>query len=289
VLGKLDDLWLKVERVVVVAGFLAMSAVVFADVLHRVFADTAWQSPGRLVLVWGLLFGVIVGGARTASTALPRPAPEGAPPPTPVSAQASAAAPAAAELNATASPAEPPRLTPMSFGRAAAIGAGGTAGVALVAYGFVWLFPSGVIWAQKLALVLMLWVAFFGASIATRDNRHLKIDAAERLFKGPVKRYIGLLGNGVAALFCGALSVLAWRYCVDKYQLYVETEGAGGDFEGLPIPMFLAFAVLPISLAVMAARFVGHGVKSARGAPPPDTLHGISLPAGPPPEGERAS
>ncbi len=278
--GRIDRLWLKVEKFIVVAGFLLMSAVVFADVLHRVFADTAWQTPGKLVLVWGGLFLIAVGAVRTASAAVPRrkgqAAVQNAEPP--VSAQeGSAAAPAAAEAVAQA---EPPLAVPsISWGKALGYAAGGTALTALIAYGYVWLLPNGVIWAQKLALVLMLWVAFFGASIATRDGRHLKIDAAEKLFRGPVKKWVGLVGNLIAAAFCGALAVLAWRYCADKYALYVETDGAGGDFEGLPIPMFLAFGVLPLSLAVMSLRFIAHGVQSARGRlGGGDTLHGIALP-----------
>ena len=40
--------------------------------------------------------------------------------------------------------------------------------------------PRGVHWAQRLALFLLLWVAFIGASMATHDGAHLKIDAARK-------------------------------------------------------------------------------------------------------------
>jgi TRAP-type C4-dicarboxylate transport system permease small subunit len=140
--------------------------------------------------------------------------------------------------------------------------------MAAIVYGFVWLRPSGVIWSQTLALVLMLWVAFFGAGIATHEHKHLKVDAAERLFQGDARRWVGAVSHLVAALGTGALAVLAFGFCGYQYEIWQETGGAGGDFEGLPIPKFLAFAVLPLELGAMSLRFLGNAVAAARAETP---------------------
>jgi TRAP-type C4-dicarboxylate transport system permease small subunit len=223
VLRAVDELWFRLERLGVVAGFLVMSAVVFADVVHRVFSDAAWQTPSRLAVVAAVALLLAVGAVRSATGG----------------------------------------KTP--WARAALYASGVVILAAAVAFGFVRLWPSGLVWAQTLALVLMIWVAFLGASIATRQGRHLKVDAAERLFKGTAKRSVSATANALAALATLALGVLAVRFCQYHYGIYVETEGLGGDFEGLPIPRFIAYAVLPLSLFTMSLRFLGHAVNAAQG------------------------
>ncbi|MBI3181596.1 MAG: TRAP transporter large permease subunit [Myxococcales bacterium] len=243
-LRRLDKAWLKLERAGVVAGFLVMSAVVFADVFHRVSADRAWQTPLKLLAVglagWGLCWAAV----RTATKSA------------------------------------------MPHRKAAGLAALLLAGVALAAAAFVWLVPAGVIWAQTFALVLTIWVGFLGASIATAEGKHLKVDAAERLFKGAAKHWVGTAANLFGAGFSLALAVLAFSFCRYHYGVWQETEGAGGAFEGLPIPKFLAFAILPLALGTMTLRFFAAAYLRAHGEAPPEG--GESPAAAAPPAGERA-
>jgi TRAP-type C4-dicarboxylate transport system permease small subunit len=227
VLRRIDGLWLRVEKLGVVVGFLVMSAVVFADVVHRVFADSGWQTPARLLVVAVIAFGVAIAAVRSAADG---PA-------------------------------------PLSWPRTVLFAGAGIAALAVLVYGFVWLRPSGMIWSQTLALVLMIWVAFFGAGIATSENKHLKVDAAERLFHGDAKRWVGATSHVVAALGTGALCALALSFCRYQYAIWDETGGAGGDFEGLPFPKFVAFSVLPLELGVMSLRFLSNSFTAVRTAP----------------------
>jgi len=45
--------------------------------------------------------------------------------------------------------------------------------------------PGTMIWAQKLTLVMMIWVALLGASIATYDRSHLALEMGEKLWPKP--------------------------------------------------------------------------------------------------------
>jgi TRAP-type C4-dicarboxylate transport system permease small subunit len=226
VLRRVDDAWLRVERAGVVLGSVVMAAVVFADVVHRVFADRSWQTPLRLAVTGAIVAALCMAALRTATAGR------------------------------------------LGWPKAAGYGVALSLGLAALTWGFVWLVPAGVIWAQTLALVLMLWVGFLGASIATRQNKHLKVDAAERLFRGRAQRAVGAASNAIAALATLALGILAVNFCRYNYEVWVETEGAGGDFEGLPIPKFLAFAVLPLTFFTMTARFVAQAWLKAHGAAP---------------------
>ncbi len=45
------------------------------------------------------------------------------------------------------------------------------------------LFDSGFVWIDPLLRVLVLWLGLIGATVATRNNRHIRIDLLTRFFK----------------------------------------------------------------------------------------------------------
>lgn len=241
-LGKINAVWLKVEKAGVVAGFLVMSGVVFADVFHResaeIIAGIQWKEPVGEELA-GLDAEVLEDqrsrhrSAKRTATVLPivfwglgwmaiR----------------------------TATRDRVPHLRAAGYAVAVPVVVCGGA------WAFVKVVPNGVIWAQTLALVLTIWVGFLGGSIATAEQMHLKVDAAEKLFGGATKRRVGVTADVVAALFTGFLGALSVVFCQTKYALWSETSGAAGNFPGLPIPQWVGFAVLPLTLLVTSARFL---------------------------------
>lgn len=169
----------------------------------------------------------------------------------------------------------------MPHAKAAGVGAAITAGVLVGSFVFVRILPNGLIWAQTLALVLTIWVGFLGASLATKELKHLKVDAAERLFQGEARRWVSFTSDLVAGLFSGALAALALMYCEYNYQDWAESGGAAGMFEALPVPKFLAFGILPVTFATMSLRFLALAVQRARGVDPHPPPSPVSEEAGP--------
>lgn len=134
--------------------------------------------------------------------------------------------------------------------------------------GYSWecgMFPAGIIWSQSMALVLTAWVGFLGASMATSDNRQLKVEAALRYYPEGVRRFIGLLSNVLTAVFCLFLAYMATKLILDLRDDYWQSDGLGGIFTGTSVPQYVGFAVLPIGYTLMALRFIGNGVLSFRG------------------------
>jgi len=41
-------------------------------------------------------------------------------------------------------------------------------------------FDTGLLWAEPFLRILVLWVAMLGGMVATREGRHIAIDAAAR-------------------------------------------------------------------------------------------------------------
>ena len=109
-------------------------------------------------------------------------------------------------------------------------------------------------WASPLSKQLVLWVALFGAGAATRDRKHITIDAVGQFL--PARRRLALRAftQLLAAIICG---VLVW---VSILFVLGEAEFAGDTLSpfGVPIPWLqsiipLGFVLLTIRLLLAAA------------------------------------
>lgn len=138
--------------------------------------------------------------------------------------------------------------------------------------------PNGLVWSQTLGLVLMLWVGVIGASMATREHRHLALDLGSKLWPQKLLPAVQGVGNVVTSLFCLALGVLAVVSVRDHLRDWNDTDGAGGVFPAMPIPKWLAFAGVPVGFGLMAVRFFAQALESFRGkVEEDDALHMLGL------------
>ena len=156
------------------------------------------------------------------------------------------------------------------------------AGVVVVCWAglrlFLFAIPNGLVWSQTLDLVLMLWVGVIGASMATREHRHLALDLGSKVWPKRLLPRVQGLGNLVTAGFCLALALLACVSLRDHFRDYADTEGAGGVFPALAIPKWIAFAGVPIGFFLMTARFFAQALESFRGkVEEDDALHMLGL------------
>lgn len=131
----------------------------------------------------------------------------------------------------------------------------------LLAVGQIFLrifFSIGFVWADELISLTVLWVAIVASVAAARSDRHLRIDALSNFVAVRYARYPRIIVDGFAAGMCLFLAWHAFRYI----QLLRDFE----DVVLSEVPAWIAFAVIPISFALMAYRFMlmaGKGVLSA--------------------------
>ncbi len=114
--------------------------------------------------------------------------------------------------------------------------------------------PEGYTWAQKLALFLLLWVAFIGASMATHDQRHLMVDAVRKAVPARFLPWFNALSWMTAAVFTAGFFYLSWIYL----QLRLGEDPTPGE-----IPDWLKVLSIPVSLALVTVRFAGQAIASA--------------------------
>lgn len=117
-----------------------------------------------------------------------------------------------------------------------------------------------------LSAVLLMYVAFIGASMATREGRHIRVDAVRKAIKGKGYHLYEAISLFVTILFTAFLFVMALRYL----DVLADT---GVNHEQSDLPQFVV--VLPITTAflLIVARFLvqlGRAVKAwLRGEPAP--------------------
>jgi TRAP-type C4-dicarboxylate transport system permease small subunit len=114
-------------------------------------------------------------------------------------------------------------------------------------------FETGFFRADELIKLLVLWLAMVGSIAATRDNRHIRIDALSHLLPDGAVTAIRLFVDVFAAIVCGVIAWQAWRYL----QLEIEFE----DTVLINVPAWLAHVIVPGAFALMSYQFAVAVVK----------------------------
>ncbi|RZU47586.1 TRAP-type C4-dicarboxylate transport system permease small subunit [Fluviicoccus keumensis] len=131
-------------------------------------------------------------------------------------------------------------------------------GLAVVQIGLRNLFDSGLLWADSLLRVLVLWIALMGAIVASREHQHISMDLITRFLSEKAARYVGSLTDMFAA---GVCFLLAWH----SYDfVIIERESASFTFPGAP--SWLCESIMPVAFAIMALRYLAHGGLAFAGA-----------------------
>jgi TRAP-type C4-dicarboxylate transport system permease small subunit len=99
---------------------------------------------------------------------------------------------------------------------------------------------------------MVLWIGFIGASLATREEKHINIDLFGRMLPGKGKRVVKLITHLFSAVVCLFLAKAAWVFVME------EREMATTLFNEIPAWYFQM--ILPVGFLLMALRFLIHMV-----------------------------
>ena len=117
-------------------------------------------------------------------------------------------------------------------------------------------FGSGLEWAEPVERMGVLWLALLGALGATRERRHIAIDAIPRLLPPKLHRAAWVLTQLATAGICATLAWTGWGML--EMERDAPTLFAAGVSSWVPMIAF------PIGFGLMALRFV----VAAFGQPP---------------------
>jgi TRAP-type C4-dicarboxylate transport system permease small subunit len=115
--------------------------------------------------------------------------------------------------------------------------------------------------ADHLLRLLVLWVAYLGAVSASREGKHIHVDAIARWLPGRAKAGVEALTD----LFTtGVCVVLAWQALRFMHSARESGEMAFGS-----LPVWVAELILPLAFTLIALRYVlrfMHHFQQARGS-----------------------
>ena len=138
--------------------------------------------------------------------------------------------------------------------------------------------PTQYAWVNDLSKMLIMYVGFLGASMASRDRKHIVLNFGRRLWPSRVKRHVEAFSLLVWLLF----DVLLFLLAAHLMQLQIE---AGSTLSILPVAEYNIVLPVVISFAIMAIRVGADLVRVLSGkepAPPaPDSAVVTSDPAAP--------
>lgn len=108
-------------------------------------------------------------------------------------------------------------------------------------------FGTGFVWADELVKLMVLWLAMVGSIAASRDNRHIRVDALSHILPDTAIKVTRIVVDLFAVIVCGVLAWHTYRYL----QLEIEFE----DTVLIDVPAWVAHLIVPLSFALLSYRF----------------------------------
>ena len=106
---------------------------------------------------------------------------------------------------------------------------------------------TGLDWGDSLVRNLVLWIGFIGATLATKEGKHINIDVVSRWLPSLGKNMVTLIIHLFSFFVCGGLTYGALKFIRNEVQM--------GNRTFLDIPAWVPELILPVTFILMTFRF----------------------------------
>ncbi len=113
-------------------------------------------------------------------------------------------------------------------------------------------FDFGIIWIDPLLRVLVLWTALIGATVASRENKHIRIDLISRFFSKKLHLIIQVFVGFFTATVCAIIAWFGAQWVLLDYQDKLTS------FSGLP--SWVLEIIIPLAFGLIAIRYLMHSI-----------------------------
>jgi len=93
----------------------------------------------------------------------------------------------------------------------------------------------------------VIWVGFIGASIATKEGKHIAIEIVSYWLPAQANRYVQSVSHLFSALVCGLLTWAALKF--------VQVEALMGGPAIFDLPSWAPQVIIPAAFGIMTLRF----------------------------------
>lgn len=109
-------------------------------------------------------------------------------------------------------------------------------------------FDSGIIWIDPILRVLVLWLGMIGATVATRKNKHIRIDLLSRYFDRNTHRLIQSIVGQVSTWTCLVVAWYGFKW------IHLDYMDGMTSFAG--IPAWMLEVIIPATFALIGLRYL---------------------------------
>ena len=109
-------------------------------------------------------------------------------------------------------------------------------------------FMGHLDWSEPFVRLLVLWLTFLGASLVTKENKHIKIDFLSSLLPSKLLA----VREFVLSLVCVLISGIMLKVSIDY--LKMEIEFGGTIF--FQLPSWIGEIIIPVGFALILFRFL---------------------------------
>lgn len=102
---------------------------------------------------------------------------------------------------------------------------------------------------EELTIYIVIWATFLTASLLVREDGHVRADLLLRMMRPERQRLLEIANCGIALGFCLALTWYGCLVAADSYDLGERSNTV------LSFPMWVYYAALPVSAALMSIRY----------------------------------
>ncbi len=117
------------------------------------------------------------------------------------------------------------------------------------------LLDMGLVWADVMVRILVLWVGLAGAVAASRKGDHIKIDLVSKYLKTRSSRLIHALTDFFTAIVCAVVVVYSIKFIRFEYL------DARMVFNNMPV--WIVQLCIPLAFLVMALRYALSAVSNS--------------------------
>ncbi len=120
-------------------------------------------------------------------------------------------------------------------------------------------------WTDQALRLLVLWVAFLGAVAASREGKHIHVDAVARWLPGLARAWAGTITDLFTLAVCLVLAWQSLRYLLKSLDT--------GEVAFGVLPVWLASSILPLAFLLIALRYLlrlVHHVRQVLGREAPE-------------------
>lgn len=114
-------------------------------------------------------------------------------------------------------------------------------------------FDIGLVWADPLLRIMVLWLSLMGALVASRENKHITIDVLTRLMSAQARYITHIFTSLFTVVVTAIIAYHAGRFVIMEYELQNEVL--------FGVSAWVFEAIIPIAFALIAVRYSVHFIQ----------------------------